>query len=166
MTVIRFLRTLLCTINQYDNCNYIHSTIFTSLLPLYRFPRLWNELNPNLHNIISINKFKRKVNAQQVDLYAQQCANRRCRQCFPNNNMICVINLYVYLVNKTFLERRFNIRDQLSESCFIILFYFTGGIGRQPFSVKYRQQHLAAMSWYVVGNMFQHQRLHAESKNC
>ena len=60
-------------------------TTFTSLLPLHRFPRLWNELHPNLHNIISITIFKRKVSAQQIDLYAQQirCANRRCRQCFP-----------------------------------------------------------------------------------
>ena len=65
-------------------CRFI--TTFTSLLPLHRFPKLWNELHPNLHNIISITIFKRKVGAQQIDLYAQQirCANRRCsRQCFP-----------------------------------------------------------------------------------
>ena len=63
-------------------------TTFTLLLPLHRFPRLWNELHHNLRNIISITIFKRKVSAQQIDLYymyAQQirCANRRCRQCFP-----------------------------------------------------------------------------------
>ncbi len=60
-------------------------TIYTSLLPLHQFPKIWNELGVNAHESKSIGSLKRKIKISSLDKYAAQvhCDNRMCKQCYP-----------------------------------------------------------------------------------
>jgi hypothetical protein len=71
---------------QLANCNRFRTT-FSSLLPYHKFPRLWNELEPNFREIDSIQTFKKRVIKKQIESYSHQiiCTNRRCGQCFGRN---------------------------------------------------------------------------------
>ena len=72
------------TRQQLAHCSR-YRTIFTSLLPPRRFPRLWNEFSPLLHEIKSLNLFKKKLRTEALDRYSEliKCYNTYCKQCFP-----------------------------------------------------------------------------------
>ncbi len=60
-------------------------TIYTSLLPLHQFPRTWNELGLDFHDILTVWRLKRQVKYSILTAYDNfvHCNNARCRQCFP-----------------------------------------------------------------------------------
>jgi len=60
-------------------------TAYTSLLPLHTYPRIWNESDAVLHEIISENCFKKHVKYMLMNTYKHYvtCINTRCQQCFP-----------------------------------------------------------------------------------
>ena len=66
------------------NCDRYRTT-FTSKLPLHKFPRIWNDLESNIHNSTSLNIFKQKVKKCALDKYKinVDCTNRNCKQCYP-----------------------------------------------------------------------------------
>ena len=60
-------------------------TTFTSLLPIHKFPRIWNELDLEHQQICSAYKFKRDTKALLLNKYriTVHCENNFCKQCYP-----------------------------------------------------------------------------------
>ena len=49
-------------------------TTYTSLLPLHKFPRIWNELDPTHQDLTSLNIFKKKVKTHFLNQYNGECS--------------------------------------------------------------------------------------------
>ena len=66
------------------NCKTPRTT-FSSLLPYHKFPRIWNDLGPDLNDIPSPRLFKKAVKSTFLDKYPINinCMNLHCRQCQP-----------------------------------------------------------------------------------
>ena len=62
-----------------------YRTTYTSLMPLHRLPRIWNDLDDNVRSIKSLSKFKSSIRSSKLTAYADivKCENIRCQQCFP-----------------------------------------------------------------------------------
>jgi hypothetical protein len=60
-------------------------TTYTSLLPLHKYPRIWNGLDTVLHEVISENCFRKRLKNLLIKKYKIHvtCVNIRCKQCFP-----------------------------------------------------------------------------------
>ncbi len=60
-----------------------HRTKYSSLLPLHKFPKIWNDLNLELQRVVSISVFKREVRSYLMGKYRETvyCDNIQCRQC-------------------------------------------------------------------------------------
>jgi hypothetical protein len=60
-------------------------TTYTSLLPLHKYPRIWNGLDTVLHEVISENCFRKRLKNLLIKKYKIHvtCVNTRCKQCFP-----------------------------------------------------------------------------------
>ena len=67
------------------NCNKPR-TNYTSLLPLHKYPRMWNELDAGQHEVTSENRFKKNIHHMKLNDYASDisCEKIRCKQCFPS----------------------------------------------------------------------------------
>ena len=68
---------------QQQPANYRrYRTKFTSLLPLHRFPKLWNEQTPMSHDITSLNIFKKETRGKLFGSYSVniKCYNTNCKQ--------------------------------------------------------------------------------------
>ena len=65
------------------NCTRPRTT-YTSQLPLHQFPRIWNKLEAECHEIKSIGRFKKRIRNNHLTNYARvvQCNNIICKQCF------------------------------------------------------------------------------------
>jgi len=59
-------------------------TKFSQNLSLHQFPKIWNDLEPNLRQITSYIVFKKKLKAHFLDKYSHivSCTNPRCHQCY------------------------------------------------------------------------------------
>ncbi len=59
-------------------------TVYTSLLPFHKFPRIWNSIDITIQILRSKTTFRRKVHEVLLKSYKNviNCVNRRCRQCF------------------------------------------------------------------------------------
>ena len=60
-------------------------TVYTSLLPLHRYPRIWNNIDEETKSVHPLTKFRKNIHAKLLECYKNIvcCANSRCRQCFP-----------------------------------------------------------------------------------
>ena len=48
------------------NCNKPR-TNYTSLLPLHKYPRMWNELDAGQHEVTSENRFKKNMSSYEIE---------------------------------------------------------------------------------------------------
>ena len=60
-------------------------TCYTSSLPLHHFPKIWNELDPNLHKLESCTVLKKTLHGSIINNYSHiiHCDNLTCSQCYP-----------------------------------------------------------------------------------
>ena len=60
-------------------------TVYTSLLPLHRYPRIWNNIDEETKSVHPLTKFRKNIHAKLLECYTNIvcCANSRCIQCFP-----------------------------------------------------------------------------------
>ena len=60
-------------------------TCYTASLPLHKFPKVWNELDPQFHELKSCNLLKKRLQGSLIDNYLQviHCDNLTCSQCYP-----------------------------------------------------------------------------------
>ena len=60
-------------------------TVYTSLLPLHRYPRIWNNIDEETKSVHPLTKFRKNIHAKLLECYTNIvcCANNRCIQCFP-----------------------------------------------------------------------------------
>jgi len=58
-------------------------TKYSASLPLHNFPKMWNNLSPQLQGLVSTMSFKRQVSNHLIGAYSISviCDNVRCRQC-------------------------------------------------------------------------------------
>lgn len=63
-------------------------TTFTSQLPYHSYPRIWNNMELELHDVANVSSFKGKLRTKMLNHYSNdiRCLNIRCNQCFPNQH--------------------------------------------------------------------------------
>ena len=59
-------------------------TVYTSLLPLHRYPRIWNNIDEETISVHPLTKFRKNIHEKFLEGYKNIvcCANSRCIQCF------------------------------------------------------------------------------------
>ena len=61
-----------------------YRTTFTSLLPLHKFPKFWNEQTPMRHDATSLNIFQKDTRGKLFGSNSVniKCCNTNCEKCF------------------------------------------------------------------------------------